>query len=59
VEAVGHLATTEGYNPDLTSKPLSELVFRRFGLAYTVDGGWTNEHDKMAVKLPIMSVRIA
>ncbi|UKZ68305.1 uncharacterized protein TrAtP1_009342 [Trichoderma atroviride] len=53
LEAVGHKATTEEYDPDLSKKDVSELVFRRIGLAYTTDGGWTDEHDALLQKCPV------
>jgi hypothetical protein len=58
LQAVGHLATTEGTDPDLWSKDPKELVFRRLGLAYTADGGWTSEHDEIIKKIPLRIVRI-
>ncbi|KAM0480270.1 hypothetical protein ACHAPX_004099 [Trichoderma viride] len=53
LEAVGHKATTEEYDPDLSKKDVSELVFRRVGLAYTTDGGWTDEHDALLQECPV------
>ncbi|KAL6824605.1 HET domain-containing protein [Trichoderma sp. SZMC 28015] len=58
LEPVGHKANTEGYNPDLSHRDPSELVFRRVGLAYTTDGGWSEEHDKMLEKMPANIVYI-
>ncbi|KAK5999198.1 hypothetical protein PT974_01589 [Cladobotryum mycophilum] len=58
LEAVGHMATTEGFDPDLESKDPGDLMFRRLGLAYTTDGGWTEEHDAMVEKCPGAAVRI-
>lgn len=58
LEPVGHKATTEGYDPDLSHRDPSELVFRRVGLAYTADGGWGEEHDKILEKLPANIVYI-
>ncbi|RFU73078.1 heterokaryon incompatibility [Trichoderma arundinaceum] len=52
LEPVGHKANTEGYDPDLSHRDVSELVFRRVGLAYTTEGGWTDEHDKMLGNMP-------
>jgi hypothetical protein len=52
LEPVGHKANTEGYDPDLSHRDVSELVFRRVGLAYTTEGGWTDEHDKILEKCP-------
>ncbi|KAL7926358.1 heterokaryon incompatibility domain-containing protein [Trichoderma austrokoningii] len=56
LEPVGHKATTEGYDPDLSHTDVSELVFRRVGLAYTTDGGWSEEHDKLLEKCPVNPV---
>ncbi|PTB40190.1 hypothetical protein M441DRAFT_195700 [Trichoderma asperellum CBS 433.97] len=56
LEPVGHKATTEGYDPDLSHRDVSELVFRRVGLAYTTDGGWTDQHDKLLEKCPVNPV---
>ncbi|KAJ4857823.1 heterokaryon incompatibility protein (HET) domain-containing protein [Trichoderma breve] len=58
LEPVGHKANTEGYDPDLSHRDPSELVFRRVGLAYTTDGGWREEHDKMLEKMPANIVYI-
>ncbi|QYT03695.1 HET protein [Trichoderma simmonsii] len=58
LEPVGHKANTEGYDPDLSHRDPSELVFRRVGLAYTTDGGWSEEHDKMLEKMPANIVYI-
>ncbi|KAL6817473.1 HET domain-containing protein [Trichoderma camerunense] len=58
LEPVGHKANTEGYDPDLSHRDPSELVFRRVGLAYTTDGGWAEEHDKMLEKMPANIVYI-
>ncbi|KAL7943716.1 HET domain-containing protein [Trichoderma barbatum] len=58
LEPVGHKANTEGYDPDLSHRDPSELVFRRVGLAYTADGGWGEEHDKILAKLPANIVYI-
>ncbi|UKZ81791.1 hypothetical protein TrVFT333_009564 [Trichoderma virens FT-333] len=58
LEAVGHKANTEGYDPDLSHRDVSELVFRRVGLAYTADGGWSEEHDKMLENVPANIVYI-
>ncbi|KAL7907059.1 HET domain-containing protein [Trichoderma velutinum] len=58
LEPVGHKANTEGYDPDLSHRDPSELVFRRVGLAYTTDGGWGEEHDKMLEKMPANIVYI-
>ncbi|KAL7794270.1 heterokaryon incompatibility domain-containing protein [Trichoderma ceciliae] len=58
LEPVGHKANTEGYDPDLSRKDVSELVFRRAGLAYTADGGWTDEYDQILGKLSANIVHI-
>lgn len=58
LEPVGHKADAEGYDPYLSHRDASELVFRRVGLAYTADGGWTDEHDEMLAKLPTHVVNI-
>ncbi|KKP02359.1 heterokaryon incompatibility protein [Trichoderma harzianum] len=58
LEPVGHKANTEGYDPDLSHRDISELVFRRIGLAYTTDGGWAEEHEKMLEKMPANIVYI-
>lgn len=58
LEPVGHKANTEGYDPDLSHRDPSELVFRRVGLAYTADGGWADEHDEILAKFPANIVYI-
>ncbi|KAL6877716.1 heterokaryon incompatibility domain-containing protein [Trichoderma longibrachiatum] len=58
LEPVGHKADAEGYDPYLSHRDASELVFRRVGLAYTADGGWTDEHDEILAKLPTHVVNI-
>ncbi|PTB63676.1 HET-domain-containing protein [Trichoderma citrinoviride] len=52
LEPVGHKAKAEGSEPDLSRIDPSDLVFRRVGLAYTADGGWGGEHDKMLEAMP-------
>jgi len=58
LEAVGHAATAEGTDPNLDGKDPSELVFRRLGLAYTLYGGWTEEHEMIIRGLPRNLIRI-
>jgi hypothetical protein len=58
LEAVGHVANSEGHDPNLEAKEPDELVYRRLGLAYTSYGGWEEEHDEIIKKRPITMIRL-
>ena len=58
LEAVGHIANHEGTDLDLSSKDPGELVYRRLGLAYTTQGGWTEGHDDIIKGLDSKPIRV-
>lgn len=58
LEAVGHMANKEGYDPNLTKRKTDELVFRRLGLAYSTFGGWEDKHEGVLEEVPMGMVRM-
>jgi len=58
LEAVGHIANNVGTDYNLEGKDPGELVYRRLGLAYTTQGGWSAEHDEIIQGLEPKSIHI-